>query len=452
MLAMATVLTFNLSCKKDSDPDTDGHLQQTKNYSSDVVKKWLGVQLPLLYSPPASYGVNAGRWMAYCGVAAYEAVVPGMPAYQTLYGQLNGMPQMPSTEPGKAYHWPTCANAALAEMTRKFFTFTTATTDAVQKMEDELNATYQTEIGDTAIFQRSKAFGKAVATQVFNWSLTDHPWSSLPPLVLTNNSPGLWWPENNNPSIAGGLAYWGDTRTMVAGSIDNVTSTPYVYNDTDPNSPYYKDFKEVYDLSKSLTYDQKRLAKYYDDPAVNGYPSGSSYISAFKQILEQQNPTLDVAAFAYAKTGMSLFDATIGSMKGKFQFMQERPFQFIRRVIAPSTDPATWWKPFINTPPYPDFPANHAVFSGAFAEALTSIFGDNVAFTNSTYKGTMVDLGKGTEDLGSYSYKSFYAFANDIAISRVYGGIHTRHAVEEGTKQGIKTAQNINSKVKFKKS
>jgi membrane-associated phospholipid phosphatase len=120
-------------------------------------------------------------------------------------------------------------------------------------------------------------------------------------------------------------------------------------------------------------------------------------------------------------------------------------------VIAPSSDPATWWKPFISTPPHPDFPANHATFSGAFAQALTTIFGDNVSFKNSTYKGQMIDLGKGPEDMGSYSYNSFFEFASAIAISRVYGGIHTRHAVEEGTKQGIKTAQNINSKVKFRK-
>lgn len=450
MLLVATAGLINLSCQK-GQPDISGQLQQTKTYTSDVVKKWLGVQLPLLYSPAVSYGVNAGRYMAYCGVALYESVVPGMPSYKSLSGQLNEMPQMPQTEPGKAYHWPTCANAALAEMTRKLFTFSTATNDAVQKLEDELNATFATEVGDTAIFQRSKAFGKAVAGKIFDWSTTDHPWSAWPALVLTNNSPGLWWPENNNPTIANGLAYWGDTRTMVAGSIDNVTSQPYVYNGTDVTSPYYKDFKEVYDISKNMTYEQKRLAKYYDDPAVGGYPAGSSYIAVFKQILEQQNPALDIAAYAYAKTGMSLFDATVGSMKGKFNFMKERPFQFIRRVIEPSNDPATWWKPYIPTPPYPDFPANHAVFSGAFATALASIFGENVAFTNSTYKGKMIDLGNGMEDMGNYSYKSFIEFANDIAISRVYGGIHTRHAVEEGTKQGIKTAQNINSKVKFKK-
>ena len=130
--------------------------------------------------------------------------------------------------------------------------------------------------------------------------------------------------------------------------------------------------------------------------------------------------------------------------------MQERPFQFIRRVINPSTNPATWWKPFIPTPPYSDFPANHATFAGTFTHALTTLFGSNVHFTNSTYKGHQATIDGNIVDLGSYNYNSFCDLANDIAISRVYGGIHTRHAVEEGIKQG-KTAQYIDQKVRFMK-
>ena len=38
------------------------------------------------------FGLNSARYMAYCGVALYESVVPGMPGYQTLYGQLINMP------------------------------------------------------------------------------------------------------------------------------------------------------------------------------------------------------------------------------------------------------------------------------------------------------------------------------------------------------------------------
>ena len=435
----------------DGNSALNGHLWQTKNYSSNVINEWLETQKSLLYSPPVSYGVNAGRYMAYSGIAVYEATVPGMPEYQSLYGQLNEMPEMPKTEPGKAYHWPTCANAALAEITRKLFTFTPVTNTAVNATEDRLNAVYEAEIGNTATFDRSKAFGKAIAQKVAEWAATDHPWSLWEPMVLTDNSPGKWWPENNNPVMPNGLAYWGNTRTIVRGSIDNVVGQPYAYNDNDKNSPYYKDFQEVYDISKHLTFKQKRLALYYNDPLVNGYPGGASYFPVFKQILAQVNPMLDVAALAFAKTGMSLMDATIGSMKAKFTIMQERPFQFIRRVIEPSNDPATMWKPFIPTPPYSDLPANHATFAGSFTHALTTLFGNNVHFTNNTYNGTLVTIDGNTTDLGTYNYNSFYELAKDIAISRVLGGIHTRLAVVEGLKQGVRTAQNIDKKVKFLK-
>jgi len=466
VVAALLFATIFLSCKKEMKPSLtsnlensemkgksglNGHLKQTKTYSSDVIREWLETQVNLLYSPRNSYGVNPGRYMAYSGVAVYEATVPGMPSYQSLSGQLNEMPEMPKTEPGKAYHWPTCANAALAEITRKLFTFIPDINTPVSQTEDRLNAAYEAEIGNSATFERSKAFGKAVAQKIAEWAATDHPWSTWAPLVLTDQSPGKWWPENNVAQMPNGLAYWGDTRTMVAGSIDNTFGQTYTYNDQDKNSPYYKDFQEVYDISKHLTFDQKRLALYFNDPAVNGYPAGSHYISVFKQIITQVDPTLDVAAVAFAKTGISLMDATIGSMKGKFTIMQERPFQFIRRVIEPSTNPATWWKPLIPTPPYSDFPANHSTFSGSFAYALTSLFGENFHFTDRTYEGKQVAIDGNLVDMGSYSYDSFYDFAHDIAISRVYGGIHTRHAVEEGTLQGIRTAEYIDKEVQFKK-
>ena len=100
-----------------------GHLNQTKTFSSDVIVQWLNLQLEMLRVPlaPGTGSQGADRAQAYCGIAAYEAVVNGMPAYKSLYGQLIDFPQMPATEPGKAYHWAASANAALAEMNRKLF-------------------------------------------------------------------------------------------------------------------------------------------------------------------------------------------------------------------------------------------------------------------------------------------------------------------------------------------
>ena len=100
-----------------------GHLRQTKTFSDDVVISWLNMQLEMLRVPLATGAGSqaANRAMGYCGIATYEAVVPGMPAYQSLTGQLTDFPEMPATESGKAYHWAASANAALAEMNRKLF-------------------------------------------------------------------------------------------------------------------------------------------------------------------------------------------------------------------------------------------------------------------------------------------------------------------------------------------
>src|SRR4051812_25496847 len=133
ILLFAFFSVFNLACKKERDQQatqqessaekTMGHLEQAKTFSSDVVITWLNMQLQMFRVPlPAGTGSQAtDRCQAYCGIAAYEAVVNGMPAYQSLSGQLNGFPAMPSTEPGKAYHWAASANAALAEMSRLLF-------------------------------------------------------------------------------------------------------------------------------------------------------------------------------------------------------------------------------------------------------------------------------------------------------------------------------------------
>src|SRR5258705_6191545 len=138
----ATSLLFSLiilvSCQKDikNEPaaqeksqttaanQVNGHLHQTKTFSSEVAQKWLELQLRMLRLPagPNIYGRNGHRYFLYSGIALYESVVGGMPAYQSLSGQLKDMPAMPSTEPGKSYHWPASANAALAFLTRNFFT------------------------------------------------------------------------------------------------------------------------------------------------------------------------------------------------------------------------------------------------------------------------------------------------------------------------------------------
>ena len=135
------VVVLISSCKKENNPTfknqdfpkansnkEQGHLEQTKTFSSEVAQKWLELQVRMLRLPagPNIYGRNGHRYFIYSGIALYESVVGGMPSYQSLAGQLKDMPVMPVTEPGKSYYWPASANAALAFLTRSFFTSATA--------------------------------------------------------------------------------------------------------------------------------------------------------------------------------------------------------------------------------------------------------------------------------------------------------------------------------------
>jgi membrane-associated phospholipid phosphatase len=98
--------------------------------------------------------------------------------------------------------------------------------------------------------------------------------------------------------------------------------------------------------------------------------------------------------------------------------------------------------PFLQTPPFPEYASGHSTISAAAAEALTTLFGDNVAFTDSTeYK----------YDHGVRKFSSFRQAALECSISRVYGGIHYQSGCDEGNLAGVKIGQFVSEKLKTKK-
>ena len=406
---------------------------QANSYSSEVAFKWIDMQLELMRtSSPFIGGLPPSRPFAYTGIALYEAVVNGMPAYQSLSGQLTDMPAMPQTTPGLAYHWPACANAALATMNRNLFpNISDANKAAMNALENELNAVYKRDAGEE-VFQRSVQFGKAVAQLVFDWSKTDGAANANAPYTPPAG-PGLWAPTP--PAFAPAFGpYWGNNRLFVTGSLEGtVPNGPPAYS-TDPASAYYKMAKEVYDVSQKLTPEQKAIALYYRDNP--GFGDGH-YLSILKQILKQEKPKLDFTAMVLAKAGIACVDAGIGCWRIKFQHNQQRPIKYIREVLGHRE-----WNTLFDTPPFPDFPSGHSTIAGSFGEILKGFFGNKYHFTDHTYDY----LG-----MAPRSYNSFDELAKEIGDSRVYAGIHYRYSCERGCEQGRKIGQNIENRVKFLK-
>ena len=406
---------------------------QTNAYSSDVALQWIDMQLELMRtSSPFIGGLPPSRLFAYTGIALYEAVVPGMPGYRSLSGQLTDMPSMPRTIRGSAYHWPTCANAALATMNRNFFPNTSELNKAaIKALEEKLDSRYKSEAGNE-VFQRSVKFGRDIAQLIFDWSMTDGYTKANAPYTPPVG-PGLWAPTP--PAFAAAFGpYWGNNRLFVQGSLDGSTPPAPPPYSTDPSSDYYKMVKEVYDISQALTADQTALALFYRDNP--GFGDGH-YLSILKQILEQQKSKLDLTAIIYAKAGIACVDAGIGCWKTKFRYNQERPVKYIREVLGHSS-----WSPLFDTPPFPDFPSGHSTIAGSFGEIIKSFFGNSFHFTDHTYDY----LG-----MAPRSYTSVDALVKEIGDSRVYAGIHYKYSCDKACEQGRKIATNILRILKFKK-
>lgn len=436
------VATLTLpACRKDLSPSEEprleqtaqngihGHLKQTNTFSSEVALKWMALHLRILRTASA----QTARRMGYIGVALYESVVPGMPSYRSLGGQLNELPALPRTDPGLAYHWPASANTALATVIRSFYTTAPPELKAsVDSLENALNAAYQQEV-NAPTFQRSADFGESVAQAILQWAATDGSDSVYPPYVPLGY--GFWAPTPPNFAPAA-LPYLGRTRTFVQGSLEGSAPQPPPAYSENPASAYYRMVKEVYDVSQSLTPKQREMALYYRD--VPGYGGGGGhYLSMLAQLLSATHPRLDGAAIAYARTGITLADATIGCWQQKYQYNQERPIRYIREVLNHPS-----WTPLFNTPPHPDFPSGHSAGAGALEVVFNSLFGAAYPFTNQAYD----ILG-----MPPQHYASFADMAQQIGDSRVYAGIHYSLSCEAARKQGNKIAQNIENKLKFKK-
>lgn len=435
ILLVILLSTFILACEKIHFPgDIKGSSKHTKSFSSDVAIRWMDMQVKQMRAYPGTIGnVAYSRHYAYSGIALYEAVVPGMPSYQSIASKLNGLTGLPKAYFGKSYHWPASANAALAIINKKMFPGASAENKtAMDDLEASLLEQYKTE-ADESVIERSVAFGKAVAEAVFNWSETDGYQQVNNPYVPHPDSVGgIFWTPPANPLPVHSLPYFGRVRRLLASS-GNGANLP---------APDYSKLSDMtLDVINSKPVqgsDEYFMAFWWRD--FPGTSTPGHYVSILRQVLQKQKPGLDEAAIAYALGGITVMDIAITTWQDKYKYLLARPFNY-DDVMG---------QPFVSwlSAPHPEYPAAHASLSMANAEAMTTVFGDKFSFTDSTFYGLVTPQGISLEPR---QYKSFRHAGEEAGWSRLYGGIHYRKSIEDGFWQGKKVASNVLDALKFKK-
>jgi len=140
--------------------------------------------------------------------------------------------------------------------------------------------------------------------------------------------------------------------------------------------------------------------------------------------------------YAYALTSIAKFDAFIQCWDEKYRSNYARPETVINKYVDPE------WRPFLQTPPFPEYTCGHSTTSAAAAEALTKVFGDNFSFTDTTE----LEFG-----IPSRSFTSFRQAAEENNRARFYGGIHFHPSCIESTKQGRRVGELVVGKLNMKK-
>ncbi len=396
--------------------------ERPEDFNAAVPTAWFDLSRALMRTTPGFTPPVASRALAYVGVALYEAVVPGSRRYRSLQRVLPGLRVGHTT--GEHLHWPTVANSALASMVRLLFP---TTSDGNKAAIDALESSFADRSfrrAKRSTLDRSVARGRSVAQTIFDWSRADgghegylrnFPADYVPPA-----GPGLWVPTP--PAFQSAMQpFWGHNRCFVIASGSACPPAPPTAYSEDPSSAFFAEAREVYDAVNNRTPEQEAIALFWsDDPGVTATPPGHS-ISIATQVLRLERASLMTAAETYAKVGMGTADGFIACWHAKYRYNLLRPVTYIRSLIDGD------WLPLLSTPPFPEHTSGHAVQSGAAFQVLADLFGDRYSFDDHTHD---------ERNLAPRHFDAFSDCASEAAISRLYGGIHFRPAIDLGLAQG----------------
>ncbi|MEP7376936.1 MAG: vanadium-dependent haloperoxidase [Chitinophagaceae bacterium] len=422
------------SCKQDNEKIPEDF---------ELATAWADLTNYITKNTPANTPTFASRCFGYIGLTMYESVVNGYPEYQSVAPQLNRLGNLPLPEKGAVYNWHLALNAGQAEILRNIYIQTSDKNKAkIDSLEDHFASLFEIKSGSDSIISRSILYGKKIAQQIFEWSKMDGGHrgylKNFDKKLVFADKPGCWRPPLYAQSFSHFPLHphWGENRTFLA--VDSAIAPPeFIPFDTLPGSAYYKQFIQVFEKEKILTQSEKEAAIWWsDDPDVTFTPPGHSYYFATLAI-RKTKPDLVKCAESYARLGMAVADAFRNCWKWKYQFFTERANTYVPQHID------LQWESFWPDPPFPAFPSGHAIQASAAATVLTDLYGDNFAFTDSAHVGRPRDEIRNT-DFKARHFNSFWQAAEETAMSRFYGGIHTPQDNARGLEKGKVIGNNIN--------
>lgn len=423
-ISLITALLLVLaSCQKKQE-----NIEITPEELHASVDKVIEVMIHDIFSPPV-----ASRIFAYPNIAAYEIIALKDDNYKSLAGQLTGLQSIPKPKNKENINFEMAALIAHIDLNKRLI----FSEERIESFRDSLYTIWSEK--NEPVFNASKDYGLQVADFIGEWMDKDNykETRTMPKFSVDSEDPSRWQPTP--PAYMNGIEpHWNKIRPFAIDSAAQFKPIPPPEFSMEKDSDFYKEVMEVYEVKKSMIgkgdkSEEIAIAQFWDcNPyvsvtrghlmfATKKITPGAHWIGITKIASRKTNADFAKTLYAYTKTSIAIADAFISCWDEKYRSNLIRPETVINEYIDDS------WEPVLQTPPFPEYTSGHSVVSGAASTALTDIFGDGFAFDDDTE----VPFG-----LPVRSFTSFNQAADEAAISRLYGGIHYRAAIEVGIKQG----------------
>ncbi|MBX2962921.1 MAG: vanadium-dependent haloperoxidase [Cyclobacteriaceae bacterium] len=426
-LLLAAIFIFGCSKKEpvtfDPGEVDPGHLHRTMKKITDII-------VHDIFSPPV-----ASRIYAYSSIAAYEAAVPGNAEYVSLAGQLNGLTETPKPDTAKQYCFELASVHALA-LVGKALIFSEA---EMLTFHEQTLAEFKSSGMPKGMYENSVAYGEEVAKHILAWSGSDNykQTRTFEKYTVPLHDPSKWRPTP--PAYMDGIEpSWNKIRPFVIDSANQFVPEPPTPFSTEPKSKFYQEAMEVFEAVKSANGEYEEIANFWDcNPfkmnvrghvmfATKKISPGGHWINITNLSCRIAKNDFFETAEAYTRVSLALADGFIVCWDEKYRSKLVRPETYINQFIDED------WLPLLQTPPFPEHTSGHSVISAAASVILTDLYGEDFHFVDSTE----LEFG-----LPARTFTSFKHASDEAAISRLYGGIHYRPAIDEGVKQGVQVGE-----------
>ncbi len=296
---------------------------------------------------------------------------------------------------------------------------------------DGLYARWLESAPQTAATTNGLTLGKQIAlialqNRVGNGSSTDVPY-------IPSDAPGAWrrTPPNFRPPLT---PQWRYVTPFCLPELEPFLPPPPPALNSQEYAEALNQVKAIGSLESDIrTEEQGLIARFWSDFNFTAMPPGHFHEIA-ANIARDRNNSLADNARLFALLSLAQADGAIVCWEAKYAHNLWRPVTAIQRAnednnSGTEADPS--WQQYLPSPPFPAYPSGHSTFSKASAEVLTHFYGtDAITFTTSS----------DTEIGVTRTFHSLEACANEIGLSRIYGGFHFIFDDEHSQTSGAKVA------------